>query len=94
MGRKKEKEEEEVEEEEKWRFFWKNINGLGMLIRVLGGIALIMWARSNEEEPMAKAASAYGITMIIDGLLRWCPMRAVFKRPTKRAHRRHYPEEA
>jgi len=86
MGKKKEKEE--------WRFFWKNIGGLGMILRVLGGIAIIMWARSNEEDPKAMAATAYGVSMIFDGLCRWCPLRAVLRDPTKRAYRRHYPEEA
>ena len=96
MGKKKEKEEVEVELEEKeeWHFFWKNIGGLGMILRVLGGIAIIMWARTNVEDPKAKAASAYGAMMIFDGLLRWCSLRAILKRPTKSAYRRHYPEEA
>jgi hypothetical protein len=94
MGRKKEKEEEKEVEKEEWKCCWKNIGGLGMLLRVLGGVALIMWARSNKEDPKAKAASIYGVTMIIDGLCRWCPLRAIRRRPTKRAYHRHYPEEA
>jgi hypothetical protein len=96
MGKKKEKEEVEVEleEEEEWHFFWKNIGWFGMILRVLGGIAIIMWARSKEEDPKAMAATAYGVWMIIDGLCRWCPLRAIRRRPTKRAYRRHYPEAA
>ena len=92
MGKKKE-EQKELEKEE-WHFFWKNIDGLGMILRVLGGIAIIMWARSNEEDPKAMAATAYGVSMIFDGLVRWCPLRAIFRNPSKRAYRRHYPEEA
>jgi hypothetical protein len=94
MGKKKEEEEEREVEKEEWHFFWKNIGGLGMLLRVLGGIALIMWARSKEDDPKATAATVYGATMIFDGLCRWCPLRAVLRNPTKRAYRRHYPEEA
>jgi len=96
MGRKKEKEEVEVEpeEEEEWHFFWKNIGWFGMLLRVLGGVAIIMWARSNKEDPKAMAATVYGASMIFDGLCRWCSLRAILKKPTKRAYRRHYPEEA
>jgi hypothetical protein len=97
MGRKKEKEEEvevELEEEEEWHFFWKNIGWFGMLLRVLGGVAIIMWARSNKEDSKAMAATVYGASMIFDGLCRWCSLRAILKKPTKRAYRRHYPEEA
>ena len=96
MGRKKEEEEVEVEleEEEEWHFFWKNIGWFGMLLRVLGGVAIIMWARSNKEDPKAMAATVYGASMIFDGLCRWCSLRAILKKPTKRAYRRHYPEEA
>jgi hypothetical protein len=93
MGRKK-KEEEIEEVEEKWRFFWKNIGLLGMLLRVLGGVAIIMWARSQEDNPLAMPATIYGASMILDGLCRWCPLRAVRRKPTKRAYRRHFPEEA
>jgi hypothetical protein len=90
MGKKEKEEEEEVE----WKPYWKNIDGLGMILRVLSGIAIIMWANSNKENPKAKVAATYGVSMIIDGLVRWCPMRAIFRHPTKRAYRRHYPEEA
>lgn len=51
MGKKKEKEEVEVELEEEWHFFWKNIGWFGMILRVLGGIAIIMWARSKKRTP-------------------------------------------
>lgn len=81
-------------EKVKWKFFWKNVGGFGMLLRVASGVALIAAAAglSGEDDPKAQMLSVMGGVFIIEGLLRWCSLRALFKRPTRKAFLRHYPE--
>lgn len=89
MSRKKKK-----EEKVKWKFLWKNVGWFGMLLRVASGAALIAAAAglAGEDDQKAQMLSVMGGIFIVEGLLRWCSLRALFKRPTKRAFRRHYPE--
>jgi|GEM_PF-808346 Protein of unknown function (DUF2892) len=90
MGKKK-KEEEPVE----WKFFWKNVGGLGMILRIAAGIAFLAAAKSSSENPTRAAAlGLMGVFEIMAGLCRWCPLRALRRKPTKRALKRHYPEAA
>jgi hypothetical protein len=88
MGRKKEK-------KEKWRFWWKNIGGLGRINRLLAGVALLglAWVIQDDKKKSAFAA-LMAADMLIAALLKWCPARAFLKWPTKRARLRHYPKEA
>lgn len=87
MGKKK------AAEKPKWKFFWKNVGGLGMLLRVGMGIALLAAAKmSSEDKKRAAVLGVLGLMEIKFGLLKWCPLRAIRKKPTKRAFLRHYPE--
>jgi len=85
MGKKKEK--------KKWKFFWKNIGGLGRLNRMIAGIALIAAAALSREDKMKSTALAgTGVVFLVDAYLAWCSLRALLKKPSKRAYLRHYPE--
>lgn len=87
MGKKK------AEEKPKWKFCWKNVGWFGMLLRIGMGIALLAAAKSaGDDKKKAGALGLLGLMEIKFGLLRWCPLRAIRKKPTKRAFRRHYPE--
>ncbi len=89
MGRKKK------EEKPKWKFFWKNVGPLGMLWRIALGIGLVMAARNMKDDTTkSMAMTIAGVFVAIEGLMRWCSLRAIFRRPTKRAFLRHYPETA
>lgn len=81
-------------ENKKWRFFWKNFDGLGTLNRfaaaaILFGIAYVI----KDDELKAAVLGAWGLAFLFDGLVRWSPYRALLKWPTRRAYRRHYPPE-
>jgi len=80
----------------KWKFFWKNVNGLGRLLRVGLGLAFIAGAAVTAEEDAktARLLGAAGAYLVFVGMLRWCSLRALLKKPTKRAYLRHYPEAA
>lgn len=80
----------------KWRFFWKNVGGLGRLNRLAAGIAaLALASQMKEDQKNAAALAAFGMYLaVVGGLLGWCSLRALLKRPTKRAFRRHFPEAA
>jgi carbon starvation protein CstA len=85
MGKRKEK--------KKWKFFWKNIGGLGRLNRMIAGIALIAAAALSREDKMKSAALAgTGAVFLVDAYLAWCSLRALLKKPSKRAYLRHYPK--
>lgn len=87
MGRKKKA------EKPKWKFFWKNVDGLGMLLRVGAGIALLAAAKmSSDDKKRASILGVLGLMEIKFGLLKWCPLRALRGKPTKRAFLKHYPE--
>jgi Inner membrane protein YgaP-like, transmembrane domain len=79
----------------KWKMFWKNVDGLGRLNRLVAGAAIIYLALQDKEKgpnPLLVGFGAYLI--VVGGLLQWCSLRALLKKPTKRAFRRHYPEAA
>ena len=80
----------------KWRFFWKNIGCLGRLNRLVAGAGLIAAAymAKDEEEGIALLLAGWGAAFIFDGLMRWSVWRAIFRRPSKSAYRKRYPEEA
>ncbi|MHB8895455.1 MAG: YgaP family membrane protein [Candidatus Geothermincolia bacterium] len=84
----------EKKEKQSWKFFWKNVGGLGRLNRLVAGIAMIYGAtKIKDDTKKAAALAAFGTYLVvIGGLLGWCSLRATFKKPTKRAYRRHYPE--
>ncbi len=82
-------------EKKKWKFFWKNVDGGGLLLRVAAGLALIgAAAQTSEDVQKAKFLGIAGAYLVVVGLLRWCSLRALLKKPTKRAFLRHYPETA
>jgi hypothetical protein len=83
------------EEKKKWKFLWKNVGIGGRLNRLIAGAALIFGATKLKDDPQKAAAlTAFGAYLIvIGGLLGWCSLRATLKKPTKRAYRRHYPED-
>lgn len=83
----------EKEEKVKWKMFWKNVSIFGMLWRVAAGAALIAAAsKSTEDRSRATVLGLAGLFVVFEGLLRWCSLRGLFKRPTRRAFLRHYPE--
>ena len=81
-------------EKKRWKFLWKNVGGLGRLNRIAAGAALLYGASKLKDDPEKAAVLAgFGTYLIvIGGLLGWCSLRAVCKKPTKRARLRHYPE--
>jgi hypothetical protein len=83
-------------EKKKWKFLWKNVNGLGRLLRLgLGAALLYAASQMKDDQTTAGALGLFGIYLIVvGGLLRWCSLRALLKKPTKRARLRHYPEGA
>lgn len=85
----------EKKEKKRWKFFWKNVAGLGRLNRLVAGAAMIYAATQMKDDPeKAAPLAAFGAYLIVvGGLLGWCSLRALFKRPTKRARLRHYPED-
>lgn len=78
----------------RWKFLWKNVGGLGRLNRIAAGAALLYGASKLKDDPQKAAAlEGFGTYLIlIGGLLGWCSLRALFKKPTERAFLRHYPE--
>jgi hypothetical protein len=83
------------EEKKPWKFFWKNVGLGGRLNRLAAGGGLVYGATKMKDDPTTAAAMAgFGLYLIvIGGLLGWCSLRATLKKPTKRAYRRHYPED-
>ncbi|MBU1670357.1 MAG: DUF2892 domain-containing protein [Actinobacteria bacterium] len=83
-------------EKKKWRFYWKNVNGLGRLLRIAAGAAFLYAAsQMKDDQTTAGALGLFGIYLIVvGGLLRWCSLRALLHKPTKRAYLKHYPEGA
>lgn len=82
------------QEKKRWKRRWKNVGWFGRLNRLAAGIALLYGAsKMKEDTQTAGAMAGFGIYLIvIGGLLGWCSVRALFKKPTKRAFRRHYPD--
>lgn len=79
----------------KWKFFWKNVDGLGRINRMAAGAGLIYLANKMKDEgPQATLLTAFGVYLLVVGFLRWCSLRALFKKPTRRAFKRHYPKAA
>jgi len=85
----------EKKEKKKWKFFWKNVCGLGRLNRIVAVVAMLYGAsKMKDDMPKSAALAAFGTYLIvIGGLLGWCSLRATLHRPTKCARRRHYPED-
>jgi Inner membrane protein YgaP-like, transmembrane domain len=82
-------------EKPEWKFMWKNVDGLGRLNRLVAGVVIIYLATQNKEKgsnPLLVGFGAYLI--VVGGLLKWCSLRALLKKPTRRAFLRHYPEAA
>lgn len=83
-----------------WKFFWKNVDGLGRLNRMAAGAGLIYLAGKMKDGsessagPNATLLTAFGVYLLVVGFLRWCSLRALFKKPTRKAFKRHYPEAA
>lgn len=79
--------------ERKWRFYWKNIGGLGRLNRLVAGVASLAAAArlQDENKGAALGLAVMGADLLFAALLGWCPARALLRRPTRRAYRRHYP---
>lgn len=85
----------ETEKGPKWKFFWKNVGGLGRLNRLVAGVVFIFLAVRDKESGPNHLLLGFGLYLVIvGGLLRWCSLRAALKKPTKRAYLRHYPEAA
>jgi len=83
------------EKELKWRFYWKNIDGLGRLNRLVGGLLLLALSWSvKDDRKKAVPAFLMGLDLIVAGLLKWCPLRAFLKRPTWMARRRRLAKDA
>lgn len=81
--------------EEKWRFYWKNIDGLGRINRLIIGALAIAGAVAMKDEPKkALFLVIMGVDFLMAALLQWCPLRAMLRMPSRRAYRRHYPKEA
>jgi hypothetical protein len=85
----------EKKEKKRWKFFWKNIGLGGRLNRLAAGAAMIYAATQMKEDPEKAAGLAAfgGYLVVVGGLLGWCSLRALLRKPTKRARRRHYPED-
>ena len=81
-------------EKPEWKFFWKNVNGLGRINRMAAGAALIVLANQNKDKGPNPLLIGFGAYMMFGGFLQWCSLRALFKKPTKRAFLHHYPETA
>lgn len=82
-------------EERKWRFYWQNINGLGRFNRFVWGLLMLGLAVAvKDDRKKAIPAALIGMDLIVAGLLKWCPLRAILKRPTRRARKRHFPKGA
>ena len=81
-------------EKPEWKFFWKNVDGLGRINRMGAGAALLIAASQIKDKQKAALLALPGAYMLTVGFLRWCSLRALLKKPTKRAFRRHYPEAA
>jgi Protein of unknown function (DUF2892) len=80
-------------EKKKWKFFWKNVTGLGRLLRLGAGAALVYAGQQAEDENQKMMMTGFGAYLIVfGGLLGWCSLRALLHKPTKRARLRHYPE--
>jgi hypothetical protein len=80
-------------DELEWKFCWKNVGWLGMLLRIAAGVAFIAAAsKATGDNKHANLLRVVGVMEVAFGLLRWCPLRALRGKPTKRAIRRHYPE--
>lgn len=87
MGRKK-------KEKRKWKFFWKNIGGLGVLNRlVAGGIVFaVSYMMKEEDEFKSLVLAAWGAAFIFDAVMHWSVWRAILRRPSKHAVRKRYGE--
>jgi len=77
----------------KWRFYWKNVGWFGMLWRMAAGVIILSQVKSIKDDPQTQGLLALiGGAFLLEGLLRWCPLRAILRKPSKRALRRHLPE--
>jgi len=79
-------------DEAKWGFFWKNIGGLGRLMRLSLGAALLLAAREMKEDKnksgLLQLTAAW---LFVEGFFRWAPWRALLRHPSKHARLSHYP---
>ena len=74
-----------------WHFFWKNIDGLGRLMRLSLGVLLLAGAHTAEEDTIKYACVLGAGWLFMEGLCRWAPWRALLRHPSKRARLSHYP---
>jgi hypothetical protein len=81
--------------EVKWRFYWKNIDGLGRINRVLMGLLALAGAYTMKDDPKkAMFLVIMSMDFFFAALLGWCPGRALLKMPSRKAFRKHYPKGA
>jgi hypothetical protein len=79
-------------EEASWRFFWKNINGLGRLTRLSLGAALLLAAREMKEDKIKSGILVLtSVWLFVEGIFRWAPWKALLWHHSKRARLKHYP---
>lgn len=81
-------------EKPEWKFFWKNVDGLGRINRMGAGALLIFAASRMKDNQKAALLILPGAYLMTVGFMRWCSLRALIGKPTKRAFLRHYPEAA
>lgn len=73
---------------EKWHFFWKNIDGLGKFNRIAAGLGLVAAAFVNKQSKLtALIMGAMGLELVASGFMHWCFLRALLRRPTRRARK-------
>jgi hypothetical protein len=88
VSKKKEK-----AEKPRWKFRWRNLTGFGRLARMaLGGVLIFLGTQSEGDEGPKMPLLASGVVLLVLGLIGWDSTRAIFKRPTRKAYLRHYPE--
>lgn len=82
------------EKNQPWKRRWKNVGWFGRLNRLVAGVALLYGAgKMKDNVPASGALAAFGgYLVVVGGLLGWCSLRALLKKPTGRAFRRHYPD--
>ncbi|MDD5747720.1 MAG: DUF2892 domain-containing protein [Actinomycetota bacterium] len=81
------------EKKAEWHFFWKNIGWFGMFLRAMTGTAALAAISSFSDNPrVQKVLAGVGAFFLFNGLLRWCPLRAILGKPTRSAYLRRCPD--
>ena len=74
--------------DDKWHFLWKNIDGLGKFNRIVAGVGLLAAAFMNKQSKLlALIMGAIGLDLVASGFMHWCLLRALLRRPTRRARK-------